>query len=304
MGRRFDDRVIVITGAGNGLGRQYALLLAGLGAKVVVNDYGGDTNGNAGTAAVAEGVVAEIEAAGGTALADGTDVRLADAGDRLVARALDAWGRIDGVINNAGATSGGGSIVEAADADFDLTLGIHLGGTVRLARAVWPHFVARGYGRIVNTSSDSIFGTPSATYVTAKGAIFGLTRALATEGEGHGITVNAVMPSAWTRMTARLPPGDLRDTVEREYRPERIAPLVALLVHPDCRWNGESFQVGANRTARIFLGVTRGYHVRSNEPIDELAEHAAEIVDTDDYAIPANMLDSVANSLALVHAVG
>lgn len=297
---RFDGRVVIITGSGNGIGREYALLLAKLGAKVLVNDYGGDTAGNRGDSSAADKVVQEIESAGGEALADSTDVSQECAGEEIVSKALDKWGRIDALINNAGATRGGISITDATDSDFEMTLGIHLGGTYRLTRAVWPHMVKQGFGRIVNTSSDSLWGAQAPTYVTAKSAIFGFTRSIATEGKPHNIFVNTVMPSAWTRMTADIPPSEFRDTVEKNFKPENVAPMVALMAHESFSHTGEAFQVGANRAARIFLGVTPGYQTISDHPVDELADNLEQIMDKNGWVTPKDMIDSVDVALSFL----
>jgi NAD(P)-dependent dehydrogenase (short-subunit alcohol dehydrogenase family) len=228
-----------------------------------------------------------------------TDVTGADAGEVIVQAALAAWGRVDAVINNAGASRGGVELASVTDADFEFTMNVHVMGTVRVTRAAWPHMVARGGGRVVNTSSDSIWGAPVPAYLTAKGAIFGFSRAAAAEGRAHGIAVNTVMPSAWTRMTSGMPPGDFRDVVEATFPPHGAAPMVALLAHPSCPFTGESFQVGANRAARIFTGVTPGYHATSDEPLDELAAHVDDITRLDGWSTPRDMVDSV--NVAISH---
>lgn len=204
---RFDGEVVVVTGAGNGLGRAYSLLLASEGARVVVNDVAG-----------AAAVVAEIEAAGGEALADHSDVRSGTS----VAVALDAFGRLDAVVNNAG-IGGGGSFTDIAPDDFQQMLDVHLGGTLAVCRAAWPVLRDGAGGRIVNTTSASVFGiVGTSAYVTAKAAIFGLTRALAAEGRRLGIRVNAVMPTAFSQMTARSP--HMAPLLERRSRPRRWRP--------------------------------------------------------------------------------
>lgn len=200
---RFDGQIAIVTGAGGGLGRAHALLLAAEGASVVVNDYGGDSHGNAGTSAMAEAVVAEITSSGGAAVADGHDV--ATEGAAIVERTLDTFGGLHVVVNNAG-IAGGGRIDEIPLADYERMLSIHLGGTLAICRGAWPTLHSQGYGRIVNTSSASVFGLPGTShYITAKAAIFGLTRALSHDGRSSDIKVNAVMPSAYSRLTAQSP---------------------------------------------------------------------------------------------------
>ncbi|CAM3306630.1 SDR family NAD(P)-dependent oxidoreductase [Nocardioides dubius] len=293
MSRDFTDRVVIITGAGGGLGRAYAHFLAARGARIVVNDYGGDVQGVAGDLAMARSVVEEIQAAGGQAIANGADVTSPSAGDEIVEQAMAAWGRVDAVINNAGATRGGVGIAENSAEDLLTSFDIHVAGSVRVTRAAWPHLIASGNGRVVNTSSDSIWGTPTSNYVTCKAAIVGLTRALAAEAAEVGIAVNTVMPSAWTRMTGGIPPGDFRDTVEKHFPPEAAAPFVGFLVHPDCPWNGEAFQVGGNRAAREFLAVTGGFKADPARALDSFAENAERVVDAAEWMVPTDMLDSV-----------
>jgi NAD(P)-dependent dehydrogenase (short-subunit alcohol dehydrogenase family) len=222
---RFDDQVAIVTGAGGGLGREYALLLAAEGARVVVNDYGGDMSGQPGTAAMADAVVAEIRAAGGVAVADSHDVALA--GAEVVAHALDSFGRVDVVVNNAG-IAGGGTIETIEPAEFDRMLAIHLGGTIAICRAAWTPFREQGYGRIVNTSSASVFGLPgTGAYITAKAGIVGLTRALSHDGRDIDIKVNAVMPTAYSRLTAASPVfGPL---MEASFPAASVAPFVGAL---------------------------------------------------------------------------
>ena len=181
---RFDGQVAIVTGAGGGLGREYALLLAAEGAQVVVNDYGGDTRGHRGSSAMADAVVEEILAAGGQAVADSSDV--ANEGADIVGRAISAFEGLHIVVNNAG-IAGGGTLDTIPMDEWHRMLAIHLGGTLSVARAAWPILRNQGYGRIVNTSSASVFGLPgSSVYITAKAAIFGLTRALALDAAPIG----------------------------------------------------------------------------------------------------------------------
>ena len=162
-------------------------------------------------------------------------------------------------MNNAG-ISGGGAFDEMPPEDFDRLVDTHYGGAVRVSRAAWPHLRRSGAGRIVNMSSASVFGTPfTSPYVSSKAGIFGLTRALAAEGAYSGIGVNAVMPAAYTRMTAQLPDDDgFRTFLETYFPPEKVAPFVAFLAHESCTINGETFSVGADRAARVFLAECPG----------------------------------------------
>ena len=210
---RFDGKAAIVTGGGRGLGRAYARLLGARGCQVLVNDPGVTTRGTPESAGAAEQVAEEIRAGGGLAVADRNSV--VDRADVVVEHALDEFGRLDVVINNAGIT-GGGAFDEMPAADFDLLVDTHYGGAVRVSRAAWPHLKQSGAGRIVNMSSASVFGTPfTSPYVSSKAGIFGLTRALAAEGAYSGIGVNAVMPAAYTRMTAQLPDDDGSDCSSR-----------------------------------------------------------------------------------------
>ncbi len=251
---RFDGQVAIVTGAGGGIGRGHALLLASEGADVVVNDYGGDTKGTAGTAARADAVVDEITRAGGTAVADSNDVAVA--AEAIVRRALEAFGALHIVINNAG-ISGGGTLETISGAAFDRMLAIHLGGTVDVCRAAWPVLREQGYGRIVNTSSGSVFGLPGThAYITAKAAIFGLTRALAHDGKGCGIRVNAIMPVADSRLNVPAPV--IGPVTHACFPTHLIAPFVGALVSRDVPCSGETFVVGAGRAARVVLATVPG----------------------------------------------
>jgi len=253
---RFDDQVAVVTGAGGGIGREHALLLAAEGARVVVNDYGGDHRGNAGGSEMADAVVAQIHANGGEAVADSHDVALD--GAAVVQAALDAFGRLDAVVNNAG-ISGGGDLDTIPVEDYDRMLAIHLGGTLAVCRAAWPVFRAQGYGRIVNTSSASLFGVPhTSAYITAKAGIFGLTRALGLDGKRIGVKVNAIMPSAYSRLTAQSP--EFGPVMEAGFPASAVAPFACALASADVPCTGETFVVGGGRAARVVLATVPGLH--------------------------------------------
>jgi len=256
---RFDGRVAIVTGAGGGLGREHALLLASRGARVLVNDLGGSPLGGNPSREPAEAVAEEIRKAGGEALADASDVASAVGGRALIERALNRWGRVDALINNAGVVGGARSFEELGDEEIDRVLKVHVYGAFHTSRPAWRAMRAQGQGRILFTSSNSVFGTPgSVTYPTAKAALIGLTRNLALEGRRLGIKVNAIMPVAHTRLTAMLPNRELVDWLARNFAPARVAPLAAWLVHEDVPCSGEVFSVGGTRFARVFFGVTRG----------------------------------------------
>ncbi len=255
---RFDDRVAIVTGAGGGLGRAHAMLLAARGARVVVNDFGGARDGlGEGGRAMADAVVASITAAGGTAIANADSVANRDGADALVAQALDTWGRVDVVVNNAGITGQGNF---ADPESYQRVYGVHLVGTVNVLRAVWPHFTERDYGRVVNTTSGSVFGAAgSGDYAAAKGGVFALSRNLAQDHADTNIKVNAIMPMAFTRMTAAIPHPPTVDWLEKWFAPEKVAPMVAFLCHESVPCTGETFTVGGGRAAHVVFAHTAGY---------------------------------------------
>jgi len=269
---RFDGRVAVVTGAGRGIGRAYANLLASRGAQVVVNDVDAEP---AATAAQ------EIVAAGGAAIADSNDVAVASGAGALVRTAVERFGRLDALINNAGNIRWAG-MPDVDEANLATHLAVHLGGSFNTTRAAWPHMVDRGYGRVVMTTSSGVFGLPNNTsYATAKGAIIGLARSLATAGADHGIKVNLIAPGALTRMggSGSAPP---------EMSPDLVAPMAAFLAHEDCPVTGEIYAAGFGRFARMFIAQTEGY-VASDPTIEDVAEHWKAINDESGYYVPADL---------------
>ncbi|KAA0918249.1 SDR family oxidoreductase [Dietzia sp. ANT_WB102] len=226
----FTDRVAIITGAGGGLGRAYALALAERGAKVVVNDLGGDVHGEGGTPSMAQQVVDEITAAGGEAIVDGNDITDEAAVDSLVSSVIEKWGRIDILINNAGILLDK-SFAKMETSDFRKVLEVHLMGSVNCTKAVWPHMAEAGYGRILMTTSTSgIYGNfGQANYGAAKSGLVGLMNVLAIEGDKKNIKVNAIAPTAATRMTEDLLPQRVLDIMG----PETIAPGALFMVSDD-----------------------------------------------------------------------
>ena len=249
---RFDDRVVIVTGAGNGLGRAHADLLADRGAHVVVNDVGRDADGRS----VAEHAVEEIRARGGRASADVSDISTQAGAEALVASAVDAGGRLDAVVNNAGVVRDQ-SFGRMSFEDATRVVDVHLWGTFWVSRAAWSIFREQRSGRIVNTTSTAAYlgNFGQANYGAAKGGIIGLTKVLALEGQQRNILVNAVAPAAATSMTEGL----LGDLTER-LRPERVAALVAYLAHTACETTGEIFHAGAGAVSRVFYAQTQGIY--------------------------------------------
>ncbi len=289
-GLSFDGRVAVVTGAGRGIGRAYALLLAERGASVVVNDLGGSREGDGRDDEPATTVAGEIVDAGGRAVADTSDVSEVAGGQALIDQAVDTFGRIDIVVNNAGIIRWAG-LPEADSANLEAHLSVHVGGSFNTTRAAWPHMVAQGYGRVVMTTSTGMLGLPdNLGYATAKAALIGMTRSLTVAGAAHGIKINLIAPNAWTRMGG----ADAESrSAPKQMEPELVAPMVGFLSHEDCDVSGELYVAGAGRFARLFIASTEGYvHPRPEQlTIEDIAEHWATINDESGYYVPADLMD-------------
>jgi NAD(P)-dependent dehydrogenase (short-subunit alcohol dehydrogenase family) len=293
----FDGRVAVITGAGRGIGRAHALLLAARGAGVVVNDLGGSMQGVGSDAGPASNVAAEVVTAGGAAIADTNDVSTPAGAQSLIDAAVEQFGRIDILINNAGIIRWAGMPNVDAE-DFAKHHAVHVGGAFNTTRAAWPHMVEQGYGRVVMTTSSGMFGLlENLSYATAKAGIIGLTHSLMTEGAAHGIKVNAIMPAAMTRMAGRS--ADETEELDRAdastsaaMAPDLVAPMVAFLAHEDCPVSGEIYAAGGGRFARVFIAMAEGYVTASPEPkIEDIQENWATINDETGYSVPADLMD-------------
>jgi NAD(P)-dependent dehydrogenase (short-subunit alcohol dehydrogenase family) len=257
---RFDGRVAIVTGAGGGLGRSHALELARRGAHILVNDLGGAVDGNGSSMSAAQRVVDEITALGGTAAPNHDTVATWEGGQAIVQAAVDAFGRVDVLVNNAGILRDK-AFHKMDRVMIDAVIDVHLKGALYVTQPAFRVMREQGYGRILSTSSASgLFGNfGQANYGAAKAGLAGLTRVLALEGAGHGIMVNAIAPIASTRMTEDLL-GDLAAKVS----PESVSPLVAYLAHEQCSVNGHIYSVAGGRIARIFVGETRGIVLPEN----------------------------------------
>ena len=278
----FDGKVAIITGAGGGLGREHALLLASRGAQVVVNDLGGSVSGEGGDAGPAHTTAKDIEDLGGVAVADTNSVATPEGGEAIVQTALDAFGRVDIVVNNAGILRDKTFHNLTPDL-LNPVLDVHLKGAFYVTRPAWVTMREQGYGRVINTSSNSgILGNfGQANYGAAKMGLVGFTRVLAAEGAKYNIRVNAVAPVARTRMTEELL-GPLADKLD----PKRVSPLVAWLAHEDCPVSGEIYSAAGGRIARFFIGLTHGYY-NPELSVEDVRDHWAEIRSEDGYTVPS-----------------
>jgi len=275
---RFDDRVAIVTGAGGGLGREYALLLASRGAKVLVNDYGGDTRGRGRSDEPAAAVAKEIESEGGIAAPNAQSVAESEGGAAIVQDAIDRWGRVDIVVHNAGIGGGIGAFEDLEDRHIEAVIGTHLFGAFHVLRPAWRVMKEQGYGRVVNTSSSTALGVDgSFDYPAAKAGLIGLSRSLAIDGENYGIKVNAIMPLAYTRMAAGVQNQAVREWMERTFPPRKVAALVAYLCHEDVPVTGDIFSVGGGRAARIATTVYPGF--KEDDPtLESIRDHWDEVM--------------------------
>lgn len=295
---RFDGRVAVVSGAGGGLGREYALLLASRGAKVVVNDLGTDRHGGGRDSTMAQNVVDEIRAAGGEAVANGDTVATPDGGRAIVEAALDSFGRIDILVHNA-TINRPGAFRDLAWEDFSAVLDVHVGGAFHLAKAAFPRMCDQGYGRVVLVASIAgLYGEKNlSAYATGKGAVMGLANALAMEGAEHGVTANCIVPAARTRLaegrdTDGFPP----------WGSDLVAPAVGWLAHESCRASGEMYVALAGRIAQAYVAETRGVY-RPEWTIEQVAQQLDQITDRSQQVtfapVPSGFGDHLAYSFAM-----
>ena len=287
-GLRFDGRVAIITGAGGGLGRSHALELARRGARILVNDLGGAVDGSGSSMTAADRVVDEIIALGGVAAPNHDSVATAEGGQAIVQAALDAFGRVDVLVNNAGILRDK-AFHKMDDTMIQAVIDVHLKGALYVSQPAYRLMREQGYGRIVNTSSASgLFGNfGQANYGAAKAGLAGLTRVLALEGASRGIKVNAIAPIAATRMTQDIL-GDLAVKVS----PDSVSPLVAFLAHEQCSVNGHVYSVAGGRIARIFVAETHGVVLGQNTA-EEIQSKLPliDLMDGERYHLPSSLED-------------
>ena len=291
---QFEGKVVVVTGAGGGLGRAHALLFARHGAQVVVNDLGGSAQGVGASSSAADQVVAEIRAAGGTAVANHDSVT---DGGKIIQNALDAFGRVDVVVNNAGILRDK-SFQKMEDPDWDLVYKVHVEGAYKITHAAWPYLREQNYGRLIFTASTSgIYGNfGQANYGMAKRGLYGLTRTLALEGRKNNILVNAIAPTGATRMTEGLLPPQ----VFEQLKPELVSPLVVYLGSEACQETSGLFEVGGGWIGKVrwerSLGA--GFDPRTGFSPDDVAAHWAQICDFEGAAHPRDNMEAMKEMLA------
>ena len=281
----FKGRVAIVTGAGGGLGRLHALALAARGARVVVNDLGGARDGSGASTSAADAVVQEIVAAGGQAIANGASVTDAEAVNAMVAQAIDTWGRVDVLVNNAGILRDK-SFAKMELADFRLVVDVHLMGAVHCTQAVWPIMMAQRYGRIVmTTSSSGLYGNfGQSNYGAAKMALVGLMQTLSIEGAKNDIRVNCLAPTAATRMTADLMP----EAVLNALKPEAVVPAMLVLASHDAP-NRTILCAGAGSFEAAHITLTAGAWVGTGaDAAEQLAAQLDAVTDRDGETVPAS----------------
>ncbi|KAJ4014640.1 bifunctional hydroxyacyl-CoA dehydrogenase/enoyl-CoA hydratase fox2 [Fusarium irregulare] len=282
---RFEGRVAIITGSGRGLGREYALLLSRLGASVVINST---------TDSTAEATTKEIINAGGKAIAQVGSVADRDVASAIVKAAIDTFGRIDIIINNAGGANGG-DFDQSPDSNLWDMMGVHIGGAWNVTQAAWPHMKEQKFGRVIMISSPMIFGgAQQSTYAAAKMAVMGLAKSIAIEGKQHNILVNTVAPMAFTPgSTAYVENKQTRSLMEANMPARDVATTVAWLVHESSQVNGETVAAVSRLVTRIFVAETKGYFgpAEGDWTLESVRDNWQNVVDERDYSVPTDMAE-------------
>lgn len=295
----FNDQVVIVTGAGRGLGRLYAIEVARRGASVVVNDLGGTMHGEGSDASVADQVVEEIERAGGVAVASYDSVAHPEGGEAIVRTAVERFGRLDAVVSNAGIFQTVEFDKLALD-DWRRMLTVHLDGSFHLSQPAFRVMKSQGYGRFVFVASSAgLFGQPQAAhYAAAKAGIVGLTNVIAIEGAAHGILANSVLPFGSSRMVTETVGGEqvaAQSPFLRALDPKLVVPIVVFLASRACAFTHHNYSAGAGRYARVFIGLGKGWLAEpGSEPTaDDIAAHLAELSATEPFIVPASIFDEV-----------
>jgi NAD(P)-dependent dehydrogenase (short-subunit alcohol dehydrogenase family) len=295
----FTGQVAIVTGAGRGLGRLYAIELARRGASVVVNDLGGSMHGEGADASVADEVVDEIQRTGGVAVASHDSVDSPQGGEAIVRAAVERFGRVDAVVSNAGIFN---SIPfeELSTDDWRRMLSVHLDGAFYLSQPAYRVMKAAGYGRFVFiSSSGGMFGQPlEAHYAAAKAGLVGLTNVIAIEGAQHGILANSVLPFGFSRMVTETvaDPKALEETgFLKIIQPELVVPIVVFLASRACEFSHHNYSACAGRFSRVFVGLGEGWLAEpgSNPTADDIAVHLAEMSATEPFTVPGSIFDEV-----------
>ena len=284
----FDGKVAIVTGAGGGLGRQHALELAGRGARLVINDLGGSVNGEGNDVGPAQKVVQEIEDLGGEAVADTNSVATPEGGQAIVRSAVDAFGTVDIVVNNAGILRDK-SFHRLDQAMIEAVIQVHLMGAFYVTQPAYQIMREKGFGRIVSVTSNSgLLGNfGQANYGAAKMGLVGFTKVLAIEGRNHNIKANAVAPLARTRMTE-----DILGEIVELLDPALVSPLVAYLASEDCEVTGEIYSAAGGLVSRFFVGLTPGYY-NPKLTAEDIADNLAEIRDEKGYIVPTELTGEI-----------